>query len=315
MSWKIPFNKTFNPLRPEEVKEITDILQYRVINGEYTRKLERMFEETYNVKYAIACANATSGIDFALDYFVRDKCISIAAPVFTWWSTWKMSKYLKFIPCDIDKEAWILHDTPKDVDLVISVDTFGNKSKIKTDKPVIYDAAHGFGLSELGNRGIVEVVSFSFTKIVNGMQGGMILTNDDSIGTMIRTSVRTYAKMTEIEAYMCLKSLANFNNSQEERLSIIEFYRSNINVPFKEQLIPYETNYSVFAILFESNQIREKIVQDFVANSIEPKVYYIPVIKGCSVSDDIYSRIIALPIYHNVDKEKVCEVINESYIH
>lgn len=315
MSCKIPFNKTFNPLRPEEVKEIADILQYHVINGPYTKQLEEYFINTYNVKFAMACANATSGIEFVIDYFSQKSLPTIAAPTFTWWSTWKQSKYMKFIPCDIDKESWLLTGVPNGADLVISVDTFGNMSKVRSAKPVIYDAAHGIGVAALGNRGVAEIVSFSFTKIVNGMQGGMILTNNEDLATFVRTLVRTYAKMTEIEAYMCLRSLDNYMENQNERLSIINYYKQNIKVPFVEQLIPYCTNYSVFAILFENNAIRQKIVNGLVNNGIEPKIYYVPVISGCLIADDIYSRILALPVYHNVEKETVCEVINESYFH
>jgi dTDP-4-amino-4,6-dideoxygalactose transaminase len=301
---KIPFSRNPVYLKYLDLYNIESLIESgMVVSGMFTEDLEEYFKETFNVKHAIACSNCTSGLIIALKAIdAKDKKVALECnnciPVW----------------CDVDPKSWLLtNETIKESDIVVAVDTFGNQANIETDKPVVYDSAHGFGLSKLGHRGIVEVVSFAMTKAVTAMQGGIILTNDDKIASTAKFLVSFSAKMGEVNALVAMKSIEQLACKLKVRDLIIKEYRTSVKVPFEEQVITEETNYSVYSILLENNKIRDKIVELFGINGIEVKTYYTPLVEGQKNTDDVYSRIISLPIYPKVKSHVgfICDVINE----
>lgn len=311
-----------NNLRYLTIDKIQEIIDSGiVVRGKYTNELEAFFEKKYNVKYAIACANATTGLIIALysSLFKEGEHATtkkIGLPAFTWpstyWAVWCNAGIPIFY--DINIDTWIIEDGDfENVDAIIVVDTFGNQAYLDTDKPVIYDAAHGFDLPDLGNRGIVEVVSLAATKEISGMQGGIILTNDEIIAKKCLEYSKCFGKITEINALVALESKLDYNRNYVVRKRIIDTYRNNIDIPFIEQK-PTTSVYSVYSILLDNSETRDKIAEAFRKNDIEVKIYYRPLIHGLPNTDDIYSRIISLPVYEEMESKTkwICEVINEA---
>jgi dTDP-4-amino-4,6-dideoxygalactose transaminase len=262
----------------------------QVVKGKYINKLEENFKEMYEVKHAIACASCTAGLTIALDAGGFSNKL-VALPAFTWPSTYYAvsNNYNYPLFCDIDEKTWLTKPRlegfngrsmqREKTDLIVAVDTFGNRCpKLETDIPVIYDAAHGFGLVGLGNRGLAEVVSFSFTKTVTGMQGGMILTNDDELAMKSRKLVNLYAKLTELNAYVCYHNL------------------------------------SVFSILLWDNKKRDRVAGQFIKNGIEVKIYYKPLVDSLPKTNRVYDKIISLPTWRGVEEHvpEICEIINNA---
>jgi len=309
----IPFNKTTTRLNNNEIKKIVKAIEKRPVNGEFVSKLEKSFRNKFKVKYAVACANATTGLIIAIracNFYGKRASI----PAFTWYSTlWALQcNNCKPIFHDVDRETWIIENLKSGADFMLAVDTFGNKANIKSDIPVIYDAAHGFGLSELGQRGIAEVVSLSFTKTTPAMQGGIILTNDEDIYERSKAAVDTFGKLCEVNAIVALNSMKKYDKELEIRKRAIALYRSNIKIPIEEQKT-IETNHSVYAILLKSNNLRNKIIRNLNVHGIESKTYYTPLRDGFPNTDYIYSRILALPLYSTLkmnEIEKICKIIN-----
>jgi dTDP-4-amino-4,6-dideoxygalactose transaminase len=186
--------------------------------------------------------------------------------------------------------------------------------ELETDTPVIYDAAHGFGLDRLGNRGIAEVVSFSYTKAVTGMQGGVILTNDGKLARKARKLVNLYAKLTEINSYICLKSIEDYNANCIKRWDAVEMYCSLLDDPYQIQEIPKQTNLSVFSILLENKEKKDRVAEKFIKNGIEVKIYYKPLANTLENTNQIYRQIISLPTWDGVEKHipEICEIINNA---
>jgi dTDP-4-amino-4,6-dideoxygalactose transaminase len=290
-----------------------------VVNGSFTKALEASFRKCYDVKYAIACANCTSGLQIAIKALDLGFSNSVELPAFTWYSTLYAVESNKCFPrfMDLNTKSFLADERyveeSKKVDLFIAVDVFGNKEKFNTKIPVIYDAAHGIGLSELGNRGIAEVVSLSFSKIVTGMQGGIILTNDNYLAETCSSYVRKYAKITEINAAASLQSFTDFPKIQKKRLRIIDDYRKYLKIKYREQFIPEETNYSIYSIFLDSKEERDKVVENLMKNKIEYKIYYEPLAK-LPKTLYVYDRILALPVYEDMMEQVsyICEVINRS---
>lgn len=310
----IPYNKPSFSLNNTDHKNIQDIIDSGWVSiGRYVNEVEEYFKKKHNVKHAIACSCATSGLIIAIKSAGwRDK--KIAVPAFTWPSTVYAIDSNRNTPVfkDINPNTWSMeYAQSNDHDCVISVDVFGSESYIESDKPVIYDAAHGFSLPRLGRRGIAEVVSFSFTKRVTGMEGGMILTNDNNLAECARELGRLSSRMGEINAYIILKSINDWGKHTDQIRVIINTYQKELNFPFIEQQKKV-SNLSVYAILVEPH-LKNSITNAFIENGIEFKSYYEPLVHGLKHTDELYSRIIALPAYPSLtsyDQKKICEVMN-----
>jgi dTDP-4-amino-4,6-dideoxygalactose transaminase len=297
-----------------------------VVKGKYINKLEENFKEMYEVKHAIACASCTAGLTIALDAGGFSNKL-VALPAFTWPSTYYAvsNNYNYPLFCDIDEKTWLTKPRlegfngrsmqREKTDLIVAVDTFGNRCpKLETDIPVIYDAAHGFGLVGLGNRGLAEVVSFSFTKTVTGMQGGMILTNDDELAMKSRKLVNLYAKLTELNAYVCLKSMENYVQNLRNRKDIVDMYCDLLKCKYEIQDAPDYHNLSVFSILLWDNKKRDRVAGQFIKNGIEVKIYYKPLVDSLPKTNRVYDKIISLPTWRGVEEHvpEICEIINNA---
>ena len=312
--------------RPEFSIDNTDLLEIQSIisNGwvclsKYTKQLEEYFKKTTGVKYAIACSSATQGLVIAVraaGWQGKRVCL----PAYTWPSTLLALEYNGCTPIwgDVNSNTWLLDEIPQftlreNPEAILAVDTFGNQFEIETDKlPLIIDAAHGFGLPNLGKRGICEIVSLSFTKLISAGQGGIILTNDRKIYEEALELVKVSAKMLEVSAYIALKEIEKYEEKIKVRNRIINKYREFIKVPYKEQRVPSTTNNSVFSILLEDQKTRDRIAQNFEKNNVEVKIYYQPLFRGLPRTEDVFNRIISLPIYSGIenDVEFICSLIN-----
>lgn len=290
--------------------------------GKYTNKLEQHFQKKFDVKHAIACANATSGLLIALKALGLNG--TVALPAFTWPSTLYALECNSLSPLymDVDMLAWNMQRPPKfivnngvildEIVAAVPVDTFGNGCNCEFDGPIVYDAAHSYGVTGLGKRGIVEVVSLSFTKLITGMQGGIILTDNSDLEKDMREYARLSAKLCEVNAYIALKEIKKFQERVETRKRIIDSYIKNLKVEYNTQSINEGSVSSTFCILLNTTEQRDKIAGVLMDNKVEVKIYYKPLIAGLPNTDNIYSRIISLPVYKKMgDKvEWLCSLIN-----
>ena len=297
------------------LKEIGSIIKSGwFCEGKYVSALEDHFKEKFKVKYAVACSSATQGLVVAFKA-AGIKNMKVGVPAFTWPSTLYALECNNNIPMfmDIDFEDWTMKCGYSDdyFDAYIPVDTFGAYSFIDTIKPVIYDAAHSYNTEDIGSRGIAEVVSLSFTKPVTAMQGGVLLTNDEDIYFKSKELVRLSCKLCEINAYVCLKSIDQFIERERTKNNLIDLYKSLIEVPYKTQ---ENKSPSTFCILLQTQEKRDRIVELFKKNEIEVKVYYEPLSTGLRNTDEIFSKIIALPTYEDIYKSihLITSIINEA---
>lgn len=314
----IQFSKPTISLEASDYREINRVIRSGWVSiGVNMEKLEAYFKSRFKVKHAIACSCCTQGLVVAIKAAGwRNK--RIAVQPFTWPSTiYAIESNNGNAPvfCDINPETWLLdiNSLPANsYDAVLAVDTFGNQANIKTNKPVIYDAAHGFDLKDLGHRGIAEVISFSFTKVVSAAEGGMILTNDNNFAETARELRRLSCRMEEINAIIALRSLKNYEANQKAKMRIIERYIKKFDFSYSTQRIPICTNHSVFSILLNTQRERDAIARALKKAAVEFKTYYEPVVTGLKNVDSVYSRIISLPIYPQIVsvQDKICTVIN-----
>ena len=301
-----------------ELNEVDKIIKSgQFCLGDYTNRLENSIRNMYKAKYAIACCNATNGLIIAFKA-VGIKNMKVGIPAFTWPSTLYALECNNNTPVffDIDRDTWTmdLHSNKEKVDAIIAVDTFGNPSYIESDVPVIYDAAHSFGAYGIGNRGIVEVMSFSFTKPVVAMQGGIILTSDDKVYEEAKELVRLSAKICEINALVGLNNMRSYIVRLHDNMKIIGMYKDLIKVPYECQHYNVNGNFSTFAILLENKEKRDNVYNQLKKEGVETKVYYEPLATGFKNTDEIFSKIMCLPVYSQMILEvpRICNIINKS---
>lgn len=316
----VQFSKPTITLEKSDYREIDQVIRSGWVSiGANMEKLEAYFRKRFGVEHAIACSCCTQGLIVAMKAAGwRNKKIAVQS--FTWPSTiYAIESNIGNTPvfCDIDPHTWLadLSSLPDNsYDTVLAVDTFGNQANVKTSKPIIYDAAHGFDVKELGHRGLAEVISFSFTKVVSAAEGGMILTNDDNLAETARELRRLSCRMEEINAIIALRSLKNYKKNQKAKLETIERYLAALDFSYAVQRVPISTNHSVFAILLDTQRERDAIAYALTNAAVEFKTYYEPLVTGLKHTDSVYSRMIALPVHPHMASQqgKICKVINKA---
>jgi dTDP-4-amino-4,6-dideoxygalactose transaminase len=290
--------------------------------GDNVEQLEGHFIEEFGVKHAIATNCATTGLIIAIKA-AGWKNRNVHIPAFTWPSTaYAVECNNNTVICrDIDRDTWLMKhfiDYPLNGDCVIPVDIFGSKANVYSAFPIenrIYDAAHSYGIEGLGHRGIAEVVSLSFTKVITAMEGGMILTNDDKLADTARELRRLSGRMGEINALVALQSIERYKITTDRRQDVVGKYIHGINIPYDTQLINTTTNYSVFSMLFKETTTRNSVMKALTENGVETKVYYDPLFPGLQNTDYVYNRILSLPTHSGInpsDVKKIIKIINES---
>ena len=315
------FCRPFFSLQDDDYTKIREIFESGWVSiGGNVARLEQEFSRICDVEHAIACSSATVGLLVAVKA-AGWRNMRIALPAFTWPSTvFAIESNSGNAPvfCDIDEQTWLV-DPSGSYDALVMVDTFGNACPppltcSSVDTPTIYDAAHGFGLSQLGHRGLAEVVSFSFTKPVTAMEGGMILTRDGDFARVARELCRLVGRMEEINALVALRSMEGRQERARQEAVIIGRYRDGLTCAYTEQKIPYETNNSVYSILFESSRVRNAAMAALTKLGVETKIYYEPLVEGLSSTDFVYSRILSLPTYPSIAtvQPEIIRTINEA---
>ncbi len=310
---KIRFGSPDINITDKLMRDIKEILKCGWVSiGEAVDTLEAHFTKKFHVKHAIACSCATTGLIIAVKA-AGWKNDTVLMPAFTWPST------LYALECngnkplflDINKDSWLAEDDKHNVDYKrIHVDIFGNQCRPDSElekNDIIIDAAHGYGLPKLGQRGLAEVVSLSFTKILTATEGGMILTNDDELAETAYDLRRLSGRMEEINALIALNSIMVYKS--KPRHDIVFKYIENIEVPHSLQRIPEHTNKSVFSIMFNDSATRNAVMMELARLGVETKVYYDPLVSGLPNTDYVYSRILSLPI-HDGAKEVQGDIID-----
>jgi dTDP-4-amino-4,6-dideoxygalactose transaminase len=272
--------------------------------GTYTNQLEETVADRFKVKHVIACANATTGLIIALKAAGITN-LKIEVPAFTWPSTIYALVCNGNTPIytDIKKDTWTIDTTTQRY--VLPVDTFGASAGKYAN--AVYDAAHAWDVPDLGHRGIAEVLSLSFTKVVTATEGGLILTNDDEVAETCRELRRLSGRLEEVNAFIALRSIDYWDTeAKEHRQYLVNSYKKAFDFNFSVQ--EGNINNSVFSIVLPTPAMRDKILKELSLKQIETKIYYEPLIDGLETTDYIYSQSIALPLNRFITDEQIKEI-------
>ncbi|MGK0234512.1 MAG: dTDP-4-amino-4,6-dideoxygalactose transaminase [Urechidicola sp.] len=222
-------------------------------------------------------------------------------------------------PCDID-----------------TIDAIAQKHGLK----VIYDAAHCFGVTYKGKSiftyGDISTCSFHATKLFHTGEGGALFTQDDSLynrlfymhnfghdGPEAFQGIGINAKMSELQAAMGLSVLPYMETIISQRKTIVQYYDSRLKETDVQTLkIRNLTrwNYSYYPVIFKDEEQLLKVKNQLAENQIFPRRYFYPSLNTIEytngekmpVSESIASRILCLPLFHDLgikNAELICDII------
>ncbi len=212
---------------------------------------------------------------------------------------------------------------------------------------VIYDAAHAFGVRDLGGsvlrHGDLSVLSFHATKVFNTFEGGAIVCPDaktkqridhlKNFGFVNETTVVApgiNGKMSEVNAAFGLLQLEHIDEVILRRKNIDALYRKGLAGVKGVQCLSIgnqvQINYSYFPILVDEtcSLSRDDLYKKLKDNEIHGRRYFYPLISDFPMYRGLKSaqsgnlpnatiaaqQVICLPIYPSLTDEDVARVIN-----
>jgi len=215
--------------------------------------------------------------------------------------------------------------------------------------PLIYDAAHAFGVSvegrSIGQFGDLSMFSFHATKPFHSIEGGLLMFGDSerkrtfdllrNFGIANETDVvlpGTNAKMNEFQALMGLQLLDHLDGIRERRSQIDALYREQLGRLPGLRIPPAPTenirsNFSYFPVEIEPTAFglsRDQLCAGLKDYNVFARRYFYPLIPDFSCYRDQYraaalpiargvaSRILTLPIYDSLSLEdvgRICAII------
>ncbi len=314
-------------------------------NGELVQELEEKLKEYLGIEYLLFCSNGTIVLQMALKALGITKEVittpfSYVATtnVILWENCTPVFVDIEPTTFCIDAnkiEASITEQTQA----ILATHVYGfpcNIEKIqsiasKYNLKVIYDAAHAFGSiyqnQSLLSFGDVSTCSFHATKIFHTVEGGAIICKTKELFDKLYLyrqfghiyddylSVGINAKNSELHAAMGLSILPKMrdiiNKRKNHFLTYSEQLKSKFSNFLQEKNFTY--NYSYFPVLFKDEEQLLQVKINLEKHKIYTRRYFYPSLNrlpylnqtNCSVSEDISSRVLCLPLFYDLSEESI----------
>lgn len=228
---------------------------------------------------------------------------------------------------------------------ILATHVFGNPCHIeaieaiaeKHHLKVIYDAAHAFGVTYNGKSifeyGDVSTCSFHATKLFHTGEGGALFTKDAELqhqlfyshnfghnGPLAFHGLGVNGKISELQAAMGLAVLPHMQTILAERKRVVDFYNQHLNFD-KIQTLKIRVNtqwsYSYYPIVFKDEVTLLQVQKALNAEQIFPRRYFYPSLNTVDylsgqkmpVSEGIASRVLCLPLYADLSKNDLVQIV------
>jgi perosamine synthetase len=230
----------------------------------YHDRFEKAFADYLGVRYAVSLPSCTSAIHLALLALGVGPGDEVIVPDATWIASAAPITYVGATPvfADIDRRTWCLSGetlaaaiTPR-TKAVIIVDLYGNMPEMNSllevarahGLAVVEDAAEAAGAEYEGRRagsfGDAGVFSFHGSKTLTTGEGGMLVTDDESLfrRTLVlrdhgrkpgdkqfwNTEIAYKYKMSSMQAALGLAQLERIEELIERKREIFGWYRQEL---------------------------------------------------------------------------------------
>jgi dTDP-4-amino-4,6-dideoxygalactose transaminase len=211
------------------------------------------------------------------------------------------------------------------------------------DLPIVLDSAAGFGSAyadgeRLGGRGACEIFSFHATKLLGIGEGGALVSRDPRLveqahkfqnfgyaGSQDCTQLGMNGKMQEICAAMGLRQLAGLDGRLASRRNVFDRYRAELTcVGLQFQPNADRSSLCFASACCKSADHKAAVLASLHQDAIRAHDYYNPpqhlqpyfvanpeLVRSAdlTVTEDICSRIVSLPVHDYMAPDDVARVI------
>ena len=345
----------------EEIRELWDS-HWLTNMGKKHRQLEADLKTYLGCEQIALFTNGHLALENVLEAF--DLHGEIITTPFTFASTTHAIVRCGCTPvfCDIDPERYTLDPDRLEALItdrtaaIVPVHVYGNLCDVdaidriakKHGLPVIYDAAHAFGVFRDGVSsacfGDAAMFSFHATKVFNTIEGGAICCRSEEIQRRL-CDLKNFgihdeehvpyvggnAKMNEFCAAMGICNLRHLEGEIEKRRLVAEHYDERLQgVPgIRLNRIPegIRFNYAYYPVVFDGFRLtRDEIFVRLAAEGIVPRKYFYPLTSAFAcyqgrpgfdpaltpVAAHAAASVLTLPMYADLAPEtvdKICDII------
>lgn len=331
-------------------------------NGQFHHQLENNLCNYLGVPFISLTCNGTMALIISL-HMLGLKGQVITTP-FSFVATTNAISFMGLTPIFVDIESDTFNLNPDKIEdaitsktsAIVAVHVYGNPCNmeaiesiaIQHNIPVIYDAAHAFGVRRNGssilNTDYLSVLSFHATKVFNTLEGGAIVCGNKEIKEKVDL-IKNFgfkgiddiilpginAKMNEVQAAVGIANLHYISNSILLRKRIYNGYKSIVNCIAGLRTVELEDNvdwnYSYFPIIIEKEFpiTCAELYNRFRSKSIFVRRYFYPLISNLEfysnitsarkenlpVANEISENVICLPLHPSLSPEDQHRVIDE----
>lgn len=355
----INVTKTYLPPLEEYNKYLEKIWDrvFLTNNGPLLQELEAELKEYLGVKHLFLVSNGTVALQVAIKALGLKGEVITTPFSFLATTTSILWEGADAVFADIDRSTLTID--PEQIEKkitdktsgILGVHVYGNACDIerideiakKYNLPVIYDAAHAFGVRYKGksilNYGNISTLSFHATKLFHTIEGGAVITDDDALAHKI-SYMRNFgqegpekfwgiginAKNCELHAAMGLCILPKIGEIIDRRKILCGLYDDSLSDldsvtrPTIRDGLDY--NFSYYPIILPSEEVLFAVQRELGAEQIFPRRYFYPSLnkldyyvgQSAPVSEDISRRIMCLPLYHDLaesDVARIAEIIRK----
>ena len=345
----IPVTKPFLPPIEEYQRYVEGIWQRNWLtnNGPLVNELELKLKEYLKVNHLLFVTNGTIAIQLAIKALnLKGKIITTP---FSYVATTSSIVWEGCEPVFVDIEEKSCNIDPAKIEAAITPDTsailathvYGNPCDVEAiDKiarkhglKVIYDGAHAFGVTYKGKSifeyGDVSTCSFHATKLYHTIEGGCVVTKDPEVlkkmaymrnfghdGPERFADLGINGKNSEFHAAMGLVNLGHVAPIIERRKKLTAHYDTYLkNFQGKKPVIlsGTEYNYAYYPLIFNSESLLLKVVDELTKNLIYPRRYFYPSLEqlpyvksgNCTVTAQVANRALCLPFYDTLSTQEI----------
>ncbi len=348
------------------IKELREIWSSRIITtAKYNQLFEGAIAEHVGVEEAVAVSSCTSGLMLMLKALGLKG--EVIVPGFTFAATAHALVWNGLRPVFCDALADTFNLDPEAAEKAITastsaimpVYTFGlppdhdrfQEIAVRHGLKLVFDSAQGLGSTykgkQAGGFGEAEVFSFSPTKVVTAVEGGVITTNDKDMAVRLR-KLRDYgkaadgedmdfiginARMSELHALVGLKNFSRIGQLLRQRGRLIDRYRDKLTglpgVFFQKVPEDRTSSFNYFVLGVDESRAplsRDDLYGALKEMGIQTKRYFYPVVSrqkayrelmesvpSLPVSERLADQAMALPLYSHMDVsevDEICEIIS-----
>ncbi len=326
---------------------------------EYIYRFEAAFRDHLGVRYAIATSSCTGALHLGLAALGIGSGDEVILADTNWIASAAPITYLGATPVFVDvlADTWCVDPvkveaaiTPR-TKAIVAVHLYGNLCDMdallqigaRYGLPVIEDAAEAIGSvyhgKRAGSMGAFGAFSFHGTKTITTGEGGMFVTNDDSLYERVLTlsnhgrargqakqfwpdSVGFKYKMSNLQAAIGCAQVERIDDLIASKRRIFFAYAdafAGLSVTMNPEADGTTNGYWMPTVVVASdvNFDRNALLAEFHANEIDGRVFFWPLSilpmfsdkRENRVSYSLFPRAVNLPSYHDLSDQDIARVV------